>query len=133
MEGCHFDSKKSGVPKNGRDITLDEVDRVTVNEIRSGMNQVRDNQGRFHPGTSGNPSGRPPGITDKRVALKKQLLEPLLPEAIDKLAEAVSKGERWAIELVVTYSLPKPKPVDPDELAEFEERLSQLEQTANQH
>jgi hypothetical protein len=104
-----------------------------MSEIRTGAKQDRDTKGRFHPGASGNPSGRPPGITDKRVALKKQLLEPLLPEAIDKLAEAVSEGERWAVELVVTYSLPKPKPVDPDELAEFEERLSQLEQTANQH
>ena len=55
------------------------------------------------------------------------------PEAIEKLRQAVSEGEKWAIQLVVTYSLPKPKPVDPDELAEFEERLSQLEQTANQH
>ena len=104
-----------------------------MNEIRSGIKQDRDTKGRFHPGTSGNPSGRPPGIADKRVALKKQLLEPLLPDAIEKLAEAVSEGERWAVELVVTYSLPKPKPVDPDELEEFEERLSHLEQTANQH
>jgi hypothetical protein len=101
-----------------------------VNEIRSGINQERDNKGRFNVGSSGNPSGRPPGITDKRVALKKQLLEPLLPEAIEKLAEAVSEGERWAVELVVTYSLPKPKPVDPDELEEFEQRLRQLEEMA---
>ena len=95
------------------------------------MDQVRDTKGRFQPGTSGNPSGRPPGITDKRVSGKKALLEPLLPEAIEKLQKAVSEGERWAIELVVTYSLPKPKPVDPDELTEFEERLSQLEHLAS--
>ena len=105
-----------------------------MNEIRSGELQVRsehrDTQGRFNPGASGNPSGRPPGITDKRTAVKKQLLEPLLPEAIEKLAEAISEGERWAVELVVTYSLPKPKPVDPDELAEFEQRLIELEDVA---
>ncbi len=88
-------------------------------------------QGRFTPGTSGNPSGRPPGITDKRVAVKKRLLEPLLAEAIEKLAEAVSEGERWAVELVVTYSLPKPKPVDPEELEEFEQRLMELEDMAS--
>lgn len=99
--------------------------------IRTGMEQGRDTQGRFNPGASGNPSGRPPGITDKRVALKKQLLEPLLPEAIEKLAEAVSEGERWAIELVVSYSLPKPKPVDPEEIEEFEQRLLELEQIAS--
>ena len=92
---------------------------------------IRDTQGRFTPGASGNPSGRPPGITDKRVAVKKQLLEPLLPEAIERLSEAVSEGERWAVELVVTYSLPKPKPVDPEELEEFEQRLIELEQMAS--
>ena len=99
-------------------------------EIRTGMEHERDPQGRFTPGTSGNPSGRPPGITDRRVAEKKRLLEPLLPEAIEKLAEAISEGERWAIEEVLRYCLPKPKPVDPDELAEFEDRLQQLEQMA---
>ena len=103
-----------------------------MNEIRSGIKQARDTQGRFPPGTSGNPSGRPPGITDKRVALKKQLLEPLLTEAIEKLAEAVSEGERWAIELVVGYSLPKPKPVDPEELEEFEKRPAEPEGATRQ-
>ena len=91
------------------------------------MKQVRDNSGRFTPGTSGNPSGRPPGITDRRVTAKKRLLEPLLPDAIDKLRDAVSAGDKWAIELVVTYCLPRPKPVDPEELDEFEERLARLE------
>ena len=102
-----------------------------MNEIRSGMEHDRDTQGRFNPGASGNPSGRPPGITDKRVAVKKQLLEPLLPEAIEKLAEAISDGERWAIEITIAYCLPKPKPVDPEELEEFELRLLELEQIAS--
>ncbi len=66
-------------------------------------------------------------ITDKRVQARKQWLDPLIPEAVEKLAEAVSGGERWAIETVIAYSFPKPKPVDPDELAEFEERLERLE------
>ena len=91
------------------------------------MEQDRDTKGRFNPGVSGNPSGRPPGITDKRVAAKKLLLEPLLPEAIEKLAEAISAGERWAIETTIAYCLPKPKPVDPEELVEFERRLDELE------
>ena len=95
------------------------------------MNQERDNKGRFNPGTSGNPSGRPAGITDKRVAVKNQLLEPLLPEAIEKLTEAISEGERWAIEITIAYCLPKPKPVDPEELEEFERRLLELEQIAS--
>ena len=67
---------------------------------------------------------------DKRTAARISLIEPLLPETIEKLAEKVSAGERWAIEAVLRYCLPKPKPVDPDELAEFEERLHKLEQIA---
>ena len=98
-----------------------------MTEIRSGTDQ-RDANGRFQPGVSGNPAGRPPGITDKRTAAKRAMLEPLLPEAIEKLHQAVSEGERWAVELVVTYSLPRPKPVDPEELEEFERRLEELEQ-----
>jgi len=101
-----------------------------MNEIRSGMEHDRDTQGRFNPGTSGNPSGRPPGITDKRVAVKRQLLEPLLPEAIEKLAAAITEGERWAIEITISYCLPKPKPVDPEELEEFDRRLDELEELA---
>ncbi len=101
-----------------------------MNQIRSGMNHDRDTQGRFTPGTSGNPSGRPPGITDKRVAVKRQLLEPLLPEAIEKLAAAITEGERWAIEITISYCLPKPKPVDPEELEEFDRRLDELEELA---
>jgi hypothetical protein len=97
---------------------------------QANLNQDRDTQGRFSPGASGNPSGRPAGITDKRVAVKKQLLEPLLPEAIEKLAEAISEGERWAIEITIAYCLPKPKPVDPEELEEFEQRLMELEELA---
>jgi len=101
-----------------------------MNEISSGFDQERDLRGRFNPGVSGNPSGRPPGIKDKRVTTREQWLGPILPEAIEKLHAAVKEGERWAVELVVTYSLPKPKPVDPDELTEFEERLAELEEIA---
>ena len=49
-----------------------------MTEIRSGMNQERDQKGQFRAGTSGNPAGRPPGIPDKRTAVKRALLEPLL-------------------------------------------------------
>ena len=94
------------------------------------MNQERDHSGRFNPGASGNPAGRPPGIKDKRVSIREQMLGPILPEAIEKLHAAVKEGERWAIETVVAYSMPKLKPVDPDELTHFEERLAELEEIA---
>ncbi len=104
-----------------------------MTEIRSGGDQSRDPDGRFTPGTSGNPSGRPPGIKDKRVSDREKLLGPILPEAIEKLHAAVKQGDRWAVELVVTYSMPKPKPVDPEELSEFEQRLTELEQMAQRN
>ena len=44
---------------------------------------------------------------------------------------AVTDGERWAVELVVTYSMSRPKPADPEEMEEFEERLTELEQLAS--
>jgi len=101
-----------------------------MTEISTGTEQARDSRGKFLPGQSGNPNGRPRGLKDKRVAAREDLLGPLLPEAIAKLHEAVKAGEQWAITTVVSYSLPKPRPVDPDEILEFEQRLRDLEQCA---
>ena len=101
-----------------------------MNQQTTGDMQDRDTHGRFPPGRSGNPEGRRKGSKNKSTRLREKLLGPILPEAIEKLHEAVSAGERWAVEMTIAYSLPKPKPVDPDELEEFEERLEQLEQIA---
>jgi hypothetical protein len=95
--------------------------------------QARAADGRFSPGQSGNPAGRPKGSQNRATALRKELLGPILPDAVEKLREAVSGGERWAVELVVTYLIPKPKPVDPEEIAEFEARLEALEQLSGRH
>ena len=65
--------------------------------------------------------------------LREKLLGPILPKAVEKLHEAVKAGEKWAILITIAYSLPKPKPIDIEEMAEFEERLSQLEQVASTH
>lgn len=101
-----------------------------MTEIRTGADVVRNDRGQFLPGASGNAAGRPKGIVDKRVKAKEDLLGKLLPKAIAKLTQEVEKGERWAIELVVSYCLPKPRPVDPDEVQELEERLEDLERCA---
>ena len=104
-----------------------------MNQKITGDLQERDSQGRFPSGKSGNPAGRPRGSQNKATKLREELLGPILPEAIEKLRQAVSEGERWAVEMAIAYSLPKPKPVDPDEIAEFEERLEHLEQLAKSH
>ena len=101
-----------------------------MSENRAGDDQVRAGNGQFLPGVSGNPAGRPKGIPDKRVQAKEALLGRLLPRAIEKLEAAIDADERWAIELVVGYSLPKPRPSDPEELDELEQRLRDLEQLA---
>ena len=96
----------------------------------TGNKQARITNGRFAPGQSGNPAGRSVGSRNKLSKLREEFLLPILPEAIEKLYAAVREGERWAIELVVTYSMPKPKPVDPEELEEYEQRLTELEEMA---
>ncbi len=98
-----------------------------MTEIRSGAEQVRNEHGHFLPGVSGNPAGRTPGIKDRRVRAREDLLGPILPKAVEKLEAAVEEGERWAIELVVSYSIPRPRPTDPDEVRELEQRLEDLE------
>jgi hypothetical protein len=101
-----------------------------LSQIRTGPDQGRNDEGKFLPGVSGNPAGRPRRIVDKRVKAKDELLGSLLPKAIEKLTLELEKGERWAIELVVSFSIPKPRPVDTDEMRELGERLADLEQFA---
>ena len=97
---------------------------------KAGEQQERQKNGQFAPGQSGNPDGRKHGSKNKLSKLREQLLIPILPQAIAELKTAVGEGERWAIELVVSYSISKPKPADPEELEEFEQRLAELEEVA---
>jgi hypothetical protein len=101
-----------------------------MSENFAGQQQERDVEGKFLPGVSGNPNGRPKGSTDKRTQIREELLGPILPKAVEKLEAAVDQGERWAIELVIGFSIPKPRPVDSDEMQEIAERIADLEQLA---
>jgi len=101
-----------------------------VNQKTTGALQGRDANGQFPPGQSGNPSGRQKGSQNKATKLREELLGPILPEAVEKLHEAVRAGEKWAIEITISYSLPKPKPIDTEEMAEFDRRLDELEELA---
>ena len=101
------------------------MNRQTIGDLSD-----RGADGRFQPGNSANRKGRPVGSKNKATKLREELMGPILPEAIEKLSEAVKKGERWAIEMTIGYCLAKPKPVDTEEMAEIEERLELLEEIA---
>ena len=104
-----------------------------IDRKKTGDQSERGPNGRFSPGNSANPNGRPKGSRNKATKLRDKLLGPILPEAVEKLHEAVKAGEKWAIEMTISYSLPKPKPIDTEEMAEFEKRLDQLESMARTH
>lgn len=60
----------------------------------------------FQPGKSGNPTGRPKGVADKRTKLRG-LLEVHAEEIISKLAELAKSGDPNALRLCVERLLPK--------------------------
>ena len=99
----------------------------------TGEKADRESNGQFANGNSANPAGRPKGSKNKATRLREELLGPILPEAVKKLREAVLEGEKWAVEMAISYSLPKPKPIDTEEMAEIEQRIEQLELVARGH
>lgn len=104
-----------------------------TDRLKTGEKADRGVDGKFQPGNSANPQGRPKGSRNKATKLRDELMDTILPEAVGQLRAAVEKGEKWAIEMTIAYSLPKPKPSDPEELEEIEERLAHLEQLARKH
>ena len=63
----------------------------------------------FQPNQSGNPSGRPKGIIDKRIKLRG-LLESHADEIIEKLIELAKAGDSNALRLCIERLLPRVKP-----------------------
>jgi hypothetical protein len=62
----------------------------------------------FKPGQSGNPSGRPQGIIDKRTELRN-LLELHAKEIVEKLVESAKAGDPTALRLCVERLIPRVK------------------------
>lgn len=71
----------------------------------------RDEKGRFTAGHSGNPAGRPPEHEAGADASAYASIAEIADKALARLADAVAKGERWAIETVLARIVPVPKAV----------------------
>ena len=85
----------------------------------------RDSSGRFTPGQSGNPAGRPRGALSKLTRLAKALTEPQAEAIINRaLVEAtVLKDSRFVL-FFMERIWPKTREADQD----FEGRMTDLEQ-----
>jgi hypothetical protein len=80
--------------------------------------------GRWQPGQSGNPSGRPPGSGE--VAKLRASIAEKVPEILAKLTELAAAGDVQAARLVLDRVLPTVKPVElPLSLALAEGGLSE--------
>ena len=59
----------------------------------------------FAKGRSGNPSGRPKGIQDKRTALR-DLLTPHAPDLVSKAVELAMQGDTTALRMCIDRLIP---------------------------
>ena len=59
----------------------------------------------FSKGKSGNPSGRPKGISDKRTVLR-ELLTPHAPDLVAKAAELAMQGDTTALRMCIDRLIP---------------------------
>lgn len=67
--------------------------------------------GRWKPGQSGNPSGRPPGTGE--VARLRQAISEHVPAIIDKLVQQALEGDPQAARLLLERVLPPVRPTEP--------------------
>jgi hypothetical protein len=65
----------------------------------------------FEKGESGNPEGRPPGIRDKRTAMRDLLL-PHAPELVAKAVEMAKNGDAAALRICLDRLIPPAKAKD---------------------
>ncbi len=65
----------------------------------------------FEPGQSGNPDGRPPGIRDKRTAMR-ELLVPHADALVAKAVEMALAGDCTALRICIDRLIPPVKAKD---------------------
>jgi hypothetical protein len=66
---------------------------------------------KLEPGQSGNPDGRPPGIRDKRTAMRA-LLEPHAEALVAKAVELALGGDSTALRICIDRLIPAAKAKD---------------------
>lgn len=71
-------------------------------------NTGRNTDGRF---AAGNP-GRPYGAKGKASREALEYIKAMKPTALQKLWESVSKGEKWAVQLVLSKVLPTSRTIE---------------------
>jgi hypothetical protein len=76
------------------------------------MTTTRDSRGRFRPGQSGNPSGRPRTASHYRKLLTGQVTDTALVQVVNTLLAKAVEGDVSACKLVLEYCIGKPVPVD---------------------
>src|SRR5438477_7668177 len=76
------------------------------------MNHI--NKGRFKPGTSGNPSGRPAGSRNKATMAMEQMLDGEAENVFRKCLELAKKGHIGALRLCMERMFPvlKERPIE---------------------
>jgi len=64
-------------------------------------------RGKFAPGVSGNPRGRPKGARDKRTVLLEELLDGEGELIVRKLIDQAKAGDPWAVRMAIERLVPR--------------------------
>jgi hypothetical protein len=76
--------------------------------------------GRFPPGKSGNPGGRPPGTLNKATRLARELLDGEAEVLVRKAIDLALSGNEAMLRLCVERLIPKERPINAAAIPEIE-------------
>jgi hypothetical protein len=87
---------------------------MSDDSVNKEVTTKRSNQGKFLPGVSGNPKGRPRGAKNKLTLLRQSLelqlreqVESRMPEVMEKIVELALQGDRHMLKLLADTHLSK--------------------------